>query len=34
MNFEAIETALELLSSPVQTLENDLGTPAHDALIE
>lgn len=27
MNFEAIETAFELLLENVQTIENDLGTP-------
>ena len=34
MNFEAIETAFELLLENVQTIENDLGTHAYDALIE
>ena len=34
MNFEAIETAFELLLENVQTIENDLGTNAYDALIE
>ena len=31
MNFEAIETAFELLLENVQTIENDLGTHAYDA---
>ena len=30
MNFEAIETAFELLLENVQTIENDLGTHAYD----
>lgn len=34
MNFEAIETAFALLLENVQTIENDLGTHAYDALIE
>ena len=34
MNFEAIETDFELLLENVQTIENDLGTHAYDALIE
>ena len=34
MNFEALETAFELLLENVQTIENDLGTHAYDALIE
>lgn len=34
MNFEAIERAYELLLENVQTIENELGTHAYDALIE
>ena len=34
MNFEAIETAFELLLENVQTIEMILGTHAYDALIE